>query len=56
MGRGAWWAIVHGVVKHWTQLSMHVCSPLGAVDAKMPPVLREFAFFLGSLHTVKKAR
>ena len=21
MGRGAWWAAVHGVVKSWTQLS-----------------------------------
>ena len=21
MGRGAWWAVVHGVVKSWTQLS-----------------------------------
>ena len=23
MDRGAWWATVHGVVKSWTQLSMH---------------------------------
>ena len=24
IGRGAWWAIVHGVTKTWTQLSEHV--------------------------------
>ena len=24
MDRGAWWAIVHGVVKYGTQLSMHI--------------------------------
>ena len=23
MNRGAWWAIVHGVAKSWTQLNMH---------------------------------
>ena len=23
MHRGAWWAIVHGVTKRWTQLSTH---------------------------------
>ena len=25
MDRGAWWAIVHGVTKNQTQLSMHAC-------------------------------
>ena len=25
MDRGAWWAIVHGVTKNWTWLSMHAC-------------------------------
>ena len=24
MDGGAWWAIVYGVTKNWTQLSMHV--------------------------------
>ena len=24
MGRGAWWATVHGVIKSWTRLSMHM--------------------------------
>ena len=23
MERGAWWATIHGVMKSWTQLSMH---------------------------------
>ena len=23
MGRGTWWTVVHGVIKSWTQLSMH---------------------------------
>ena len=26
MDRGAWWAVAHGVVKSWTQLSMHACT------------------------------
>ena len=24
MDRGAWWAVVHGVTKSWTRLSMHI--------------------------------
>ena len=28
LDRGAWWAIVHGVAKNWTQLSVHT-SMLG---------------------------
>ena len=55
MGRGVWWATVHGVVKSWAQLSTHARSPLGAMPPKTPPTLKEFAFFLESLHTVKKA-
>ena len=32
MDRGAWWVIVHGVTKSWTQLSMHTHTD--AVTAK----------------------
>ena len=33
----------------------HACTQLlGAVAPKMPPMLKEFAFFLESLQTVKK--
>ena len=24
MGRGAWWATVHGAAKSWTQMSTHI--------------------------------
>ena len=24
--RGAWWAIVHGLAKSWTQMSLHACT------------------------------
>ena len=27
MNRGAWWAIVHQIVKRWTQLSDGACTP-----------------------------
>ena len=29
MDRGAWWAIVHGVAKSWTQLSTHARVSFG---------------------------
>ena len=31
MGRGAWWATVHGVAKGWTQLSTHTHKILNIV-------------------------
>ena len=36
MNRGAWWAIVHQIVKRWTQLSDGACTPtfLGGTSGK----------------------
>ena len=34
MGRGAWWARVHGVAKSWTGLSMHTHKGLEFLFAK----------------------
>ena len=37
MGRGAWWAIVHGVTKSWTQLSnQYLCNetPVKTVESE----------------------
>ena len=38
MGRGVWWARVHGVVKSWTRLSMHAQSLLLLLLAQVGPV------------------
>ena len=47
MGRGDWWATVHGVAKSWTQLSDFVVTLCDPMDCSMPdfPVLHHFLEF-----------
>ena len=42
MGRGAWWATVHGITKSQTWLSMHTCiqNIISTCGAKMQLVMR----------------
>ena len=41
MDRGAWWAVVHGVAKSWTQPSIHTSGLLAQAIDWMRVVLTE---------------
>ena len=48
MDRGAWWAIVRGVIKSQTQLSAHT-HPVGSVSLEKPASKLLFLLFFFGL-------